>query len=70
MDPIAPIPSGVAGQMFGNYTFAPGVFPTREDSDSYLASLDSDTRAYVLEHTDEFRSKEDIIECVNKLRER
>lgn len=68
MDPIAPIPSGIAGQMYGNYAFAPGIFPTREDSDSFLASLDSDTRDYVIKHTDEFRTKEDIIECINRLR--
>ncbi|MBE5965787.1 MAG: hypothetical protein E7255_02270 [Lachnospiraceae bacterium] len=67
IDPIAPIPSVIPGQMYGAYAFAPGIFPTKEDSDSFLDSLDSDTRDYVIKHTDDFRSKEDIMECVQRL---
>ena len=67
MDPIGPIPSIPPVSMFGNYAFAPGVFPTDKDGDDFLASLDSDTRDYVIKHTDQFRSKEDIIECINRL---
>jgi len=54
-------------QPFGNFIFVPGVFETIEGEHDYLSSLDSDTKNYVMEHTSEFRSKADIIECVNKL---
>ena len=54
-------------QPFGNFIFIPGVFETTEDEHDYLSSLDSDTKNYVIEHTSEFRTKADIIECVNKL---
>jgi hypothetical protein len=50
------------------YSFAPGIFINDNDTDRYLSSLDSDTRDYVLKHTDEFRSRQDIENCVNKLR--
>ena len=67
MDPITPIPSVMSGQMYAAYTFAPGIFLTKEDSDNFMASLDSDTRDYVIKHTDDFRSREDIMECINRL---
>lgn len=67
MDPLGPIPFGIAGPIEGNYAFLSGIFPTMEDSEKFLASLDSDTRDYVLKHTDEFRTKADIIECINRL---
>ena len=47
--------------------FAPGVFPNIKESDDFLSSLDSDTRDYVLKHTDEFRTRSDVIDCVNRL---
>ena len=57
----------MSGQMYAAYTFAPGIFLTKEDSDSFMASLDSDTRDYVIKHTDDFRSKDDIMECIDRL---
>lgn len=70
MDPILPIPPAQpvsTMQSFGGVPFFPGVFASLQEGDEYLASLDSDTRDYVLKHTDEFRSRSDIIECVNRL---
>jgi hypothetical protein len=70
MDPILPIPPAQpvpTTQSFGSIPFFPGVFASAQEGDEYLASLDSDTRDYVLKHTDEFRSRSDIIECVNHL---
>lgn len=43
----------------------PGIFSV-EDSD-YLSSLDSDTRDYVLKHTDDNRTMADIKNCIDKL---
>ncbi len=48
-------------------TFAPGIASDPKDEDEYLASLDSDTRDYVLKHTSETRSQQDIVDCINKL---
>lgn len=45
----------------------PAIFNSVQDRDDYLSSLDSDTRDYVLKHTDEFSSKSDLMDCVNKL---
>ncbi|MDF2944736.1 MAG: hypothetical protein K0S01_3594 [Herbinix sp.] len=59
--PILPL------QPLGGFTFGAGVFSSDEDRDGYLSTLDSDTRDYVIKHTGEFRSRADIIECVNKL---
>ncbi|MDD3172892.1 MAG: hypothetical protein PHF63_04410 [Herbinix sp.] len=47
--------------------FVPGIFASYEEVNDYLSSLDSDTRDYVIKHTSEFRSRADIIDCVNKL---
>ncbi len=46
--------------------FFPGAFISNEND--YLASLDSDTRDYVLKHTDASRTRQDIIDCIDKLR--
>lgn len=43
------------------------IFKSPEEREEYLASLDSDTRDYVLKHTDEFSSKADISACINRL---
>lgn len=37
------------------------------DEEEYLASLDSDTRDYVIKHTEDLNSIDDIKECINKL---
>lgn len=47
--------------------FIPGIFASTQDRNDYLSSLDSDTRDYVLKHTDDFSSKADLMECVSKL---
>ncbi len=52
---------------FGSYMFIPGIFDSDQDRDSYLSSLDSDTRNYVLKHTEEFQSRQDILDCVKEL---
>ncbi|HWT73781.1 MAG TPA: hypothetical protein VN258_03540 [Mobilitalea sp.] len=57
-----------SSQPFGNNVFLASVFTNMDEQNNYLASLDSDTRDYVLKHTDEYRSQQDIIDCVNRLR--
>ncbi|HWT27671.1 MAG TPA: hypothetical protein VN131_07000, partial [Mobilitalea sp.] len=55
--------------MVQTYTgFMPGAFIS--DGKDYLASLDSDTRDYVLKHTDASRTRQDIIDCIDKLHNR
>jgi len=51
----------------GSLMFAPGIFFSESERNDYLASLDSDTRDYVIKHTDEYRSRQDIVDCVNRL---
>ena len=48
--------------------FMPGAFIN--DGNNFLASLDSDTRDYVLKHTDKSRSNQDIVDCINELKRR
>lgn len=48
----------------------PGIFPTVSDRDNYLSSFDSDTRDYIIKHTDDLRSISDIEECVYRLRQK
>jgi hypothetical protein len=77
MDPIQqPIPfvspspgmqPSPALQPISSYMFAPGIFFSTDESNSFLSSLDSDTRDYVLKHTDDFRTRADIEECINRL---
>lgn len=45
----------------------PGVFDSVQSETDYLSSLDSDTRDYVVKHTGEFSSRDEIIRCVNEL---
>ena len=71
MDSNQPIANDLpllSSQMLGSAALIPGIFPLAESEDDFLSSLDSDTRDYVMKHTNEFRSKNDIINCVNKLR--
>lgn len=70
MDPFTsatPIFPVFSSQPFGNNIFLASVFANSEEQSDYLASLDSDTRDYVMKHTDEFRSKQDIIDCIDRL---
>ena len=48
-------------------SFVPGIYPVPGNNSDYLASLDSDTRDYVLKHTDASRTQQDILNCVNEL---
>lgn len=47
--------------------FFAGIFESNEDRDKYLNSLDSDTRDYVLKHTDEFSTRSELMDCVKNL---
>jgi hypothetical protein len=50
-----------------NSVYFASIFSSKEEENEYLASLDSDTRDYVLKHTDDFSSKQDLIDCANRL---
>ncbi len=70
MDPnfmMSPFQSTIGSQPFSGGLFLASIFANAQEQDDYLASLDSDTRDYVLKHTDDFRTKDDIIDCVNRL---
>ncbi|HKM05286.1 MAG TPA: hypothetical protein VJZ04_11990 [Lachnospiraceae bacterium] len=47
-----------------------GVFSSAQESNDYLSSLDSDTRDYVIKHTSDFNSKDELIKCVDELQGR
>lgn len=57
--------------MFPNYPIYPAVtskiIDTDNRKDKFLSNLDSDTRAYVLEHTENGCSTDDLRDCVKKL---
>ncbi len=68
MDQIIPLAQSISPmQPLGGFTFAPGIFPSVVEGNDYLSSLDSDTRDYVMKHTGDFRSRADVVECVNRL---
>ena len=50
-----------------SFMFVPRETANVKDTEDYLTSLDSDTRDYVVKHTDEFRSIQDIKDCVYQL---
>jgi len=54
-------------QQYGNTAFLPGIFASLEESNDFLASYDSDTRDYILKHTGEYCSKDDILKCISDL---
>ncbi len=64
-------PQQTGGQPFPGYMplagFVPGIFGTYGDGDDLLSSLDSDTRAYVMNNTEEPRSRQDIEDCLRNL---
>ncbi len=72
MDPYtantSPMQSVFTSVPFGNNIFLASVFVNEEDQNSYLSSLDSDTREYVLRHKDEFRTRQDIVDFVGRMR--
>ncbi len=49
------------------YVF-PGITRPEESKKQYLDTLDSDTRAYVMNHTDSECSRADLEACVNHLK--
>lgn len=65
MEPIIPIPTT---QALYPLVFPPGLSASQQDREDYLNSLDSDTRDYVMKHTDQSSSKEDLMDCVRTLR--
>jgi len=70
LDPNVPIPPAqpiLSSVPTDNFFLYPAVFLAVNEENDYLASLDSDTREYVLRHTDENRTRADVIECINKL---
>lgn len=71
IDPLLPIPPAFpiySSDPMNNYVLYPAFFDTEQESSDFLSSLDSDTRDYVKKHTDEFRTKNDVLECINSLR--
>ncbi len=68
MEPMDPINSSYTSSNPIFAQFATNVFTSDIERDNYLSSLDSDTRAYVLKNTGEFRTIQDVEDCVNKLR--
>lgn len=65
MDPTTPM---FPNQPFSLSAFAPDVFASAADGEKYLSTLDSDTRAYVMEHAEEFQSMDDILRFVDGMR--
>lgn len=51
----------------GNALFTPIVFGASVYDQEYLNSLDDDTREYVLNHTSDFQSRDEVIEFVNRI---
>ncbi len=68
MEPTDPIVSSHTSSNPIFAQFAAGVFSSDMERDNYLSGLDSDTREYVLKNTDDFRTIQDIEDCINKLR--
>jgi hypothetical protein len=61
MDPLIPSALPLYPAVF------PGIFSLDQESNDYLSSLDSDTRDYVIKHSKDFDSRDDLIKCVNEL---
>ena len=75
MDPLIPIPAAlpivnalpITSAQPNNIILIPGIFSSYDEENDYLSSLDSDTRDYVIKHSNEFSSRTELIDCVNKL---
>ena len=59
-----------ASQSLLSATLAPGILAGNKNSNEYLASLDSDTRDYVMKHTGSDRTIMDIVRCVERLHDK
>ncbi len=46
----------------------PSIFFHINDRETYLSGLDSDTRDYVIKHTTQDASREDLERCVSQLK--
>jgi hypothetical protein len=64
--PVTPSQS-ITSLPYYNSIYLSAIFATPQEQADYLASLDSDTREYVVSHTSEFRTREDIDDCIRKL---
>lgn len=64
---VPELPPSSVSYMYPNgaYVFSPNVFLSSEEEHSFLSSLDSDTRDYVLKHTKDYHTRQDIINRVN-----
>lgn len=56
-----------ASQSLLSNSLIPGMLAANKNSDDYLATLDSDTREYVMRHTSSDRTIMDIVHCVERL---
>lgn len=52
-----------------NFIFLPGIIGASDEDKEYLNSLDDDTREYILNHSSDFQSRDEVIEFVNRLHE-
>ncbi|HHV13774.1 MAG TPA: hypothetical protein GXX75_26250 [Clostridiales bacterium] len=68
MDPMQYSSTIIPAYMpYGGIAFAAGIFMTDGDRDSYLSSLDSDTRSYILNHPEEFGTRQEIDDFVSQM---
>jgi hypothetical protein len=70
MDPnftIMPMQPIMTSQPYTNSIYFTSIFTSKDEEEDFLASLDSDTRDYVLKHTDDFRTKEEMLDCIRDL---
>ena len=72
MEPIYPIIAAVPiyyGEPASNFNAFPAFYnEILDNGDKILSNLDSDTRAYVKKHTSNDRTKQDIINCIQDLK--
>jgi len=61
------VPLSVAGPL-GSSGVYPLIGDPADNREVYLKSLDSDTRAYVLNHVGEYSSRAEMQACVDELR--
>ncbi len=71
MDPFNLSNSTFYSEMpMSNIAFSPVIFGATYEDREYLNNLDDDTKAYILNHTSDFQSRDEIIEFVNRLHEK
>lgn len=54
-------------QPISSYMFAPGIFFSANEGNNFLSSLDIDTKDYVVNHINEFKTRQDIDDCICRL---